>query len=234
MAHAKTTLIPLYAEADEPRVRPVLDALRQKRFSVSDDAQNPKTDGIVLFFLSENIGNDAAAIDRFLALDARKAEIIPVNLDGSTPPAPIGNAIMARNTIFAERYSVEELAGRIADAAAKPAAAVSKTRNWIIAAAAAAVLALIGIVLWRVIPKGSEPAAAEATPATTAEPRIPQAAGISAEELGELRRKTAGRASARSILQTVPKKTGSRTGTAKRTGTRLNAPRGTISTFCGT
>ncbi len=183
MAHAKTTLIPLYAEADEPRVRPVLDALRQKRFSVSDDAQNPKTDGIVLFFLSENIGNDAAAIDRFLALDTRKAEIIPVNLDGSTPPAPIGNAIMARNTIFAERYSVEELAGRIADAAVKPAAAVSRTRNWIIAAAAAAVLALVGIVLWRVIPKGSEPAAAEAAPAPTAEPRIPQAAGISAEEL---------------------------------------------------
>ncbi len=184
MALTKLSLVPLYTKADESRVLPVLDALRQRKIPVSDNGESPKAGGIVLFFLSANLQDDPPVINRFLLLDSGKSEIIPVNLDGSAPPDLIGNAMMAKNTIFAERYSVEELADRIAGAAKKPAKAVSRTRNIIIVAAAAIVLAGVGILLWRIIPRGTgEPK----TDNTTAPVHIPDGLGISAEELEQIR-----------------------------------------------
>ena len=170
---AKRILYPLYAAEDEPRVRPILDALKETGFSIGK-TDAPEKGGAVLFFLSDKLNGASDAIDAFLRFDAEKRDIIPVNLDGSTPPALIGNAIMARNTVFAERYTEEELAGRIADALKKPAAIASKLRKWIIAAAAVVLLAVLGIVLWRVL--GSKPAQetdAEATPAPVIPGEIP-------------------------------------------------------------
>ena len=138
---AKGTLYPLFAAQDEPTVRPILDALKGKGFSV-DPARKPKN-GVVLFFLSANMREDMPEIDEFLRLDAQKSDVIPVNLDGSAPPELIENAIMARNTIFAERYTAEELVDRIARALKKPVAIASKLRKWIVAAAAVVLLAVL-------------------------------------------------------------------------------------------
>ena len=180
---AKRILYPLYAAEDEPRVLPILDALKENGFSIGK-ADAPKKGGAVLFFLSDKINDASNAIDAFLRFDAEKRDIIPVNLDGSTPPALIGNAIMARNTIFAERYTEKELAGRIADALKKPVVIASKLRKWIVAAAAVVLLAVVGIVLWRVL--GSKPAQetdAEATPAPTELPYVDPKTGIRPEDL---------------------------------------------------
>jgi Leucine-rich repeat (LRR) protein len=184
---AKGTLYPLFAAQDEPTVRPILDALKGKGFSV-DPARKPKN-GVVLFFLSANMREDMPEIDEFLRLDAQKSDVIPVNLDGSAPPELIENAIMARNTIFAERYTGEELVDRIARALKKPVAIASKLRKWIVAAAAVVLLAVIGIVLWRVLgSKEAEETVVETTPAPTpaptAAPVIP--GGIPPEDVGRI------------------------------------------------
>jgi hypothetical protein len=167
---AKRTLYPLFAAADEQAVRPILDALKEKGFAV-DQENSPKKNGAVLFFLSKNLTDASPEIDRFLQLDAQKSEVIPVNLDGSTPPKLIENAIMARHTIFAERYTTKELVDRIADALKQPVAIASKTWKWIVAAAAVVLLAVVGIVLWRVLANGcAQEVDVETTPAPTAVP----------------------------------------------------------------
>ena len=166
---AKRTLYPLFAAQDEPVVRPILDALKQNGFAV-DQGHAPKKNGAVLFFLSKNLTEASPEIDEFLRLDAQKCDVIPVNLDGSAPPTLIENAIMARNAIFAERYTTDALADRIADALKGPAPA-AKLRKWIIAAAAVVLLAVVGVVLWRVLAnKGAKGTGADATPAPTAAP----------------------------------------------------------------
>jgi Leucine-rich repeat (LRR) protein len=167
---AKHTLYPLFTAEDEQSVRPILDALKNKGVSISE-APVPKKNSAVLFFLSKHVTEESPVTDAFLRLDAQKLDVIPVNLDGSTPPKLIETAIMARNTIFAERYTLEELVDRIADALKKPVAIASKLRKWIIAAAAVVLLAVVGIVLWRVLAsKGAGEVDAEATPAPTAVP----------------------------------------------------------------
>lgn len=174
---AKRTLYPLFAEADAPGVQPVLDALKEKGFG-TDRRKAPEQDDIVLFFFSENLTEDSAETDEFLRCDAQKLDVIPVSLDGAAPPALIENAIRARNTIFAERYTPEELAGRIAEAAAKePAAAVSRMRKRIIIAAAVVLLAGAAILLWRLLDRKEEPpeitTEALTVPTTTAGPLLP-------------------------------------------------------------
>ena len=178
---AKRTLYPLFPAADEPIVRPILDALKGKGFAV-DPEHSPKKNDAVLFFLSKNLEEASPEVDRFLQLDAQNCDVIPVNLDGSTPPALIENALMARNTIFADRYTAEELVDRISGALKAPVAIASKLRKWIIAAAAVVLAAVVGIVLWRVLAnKGAQEVDVETTPAPTAPPVIPD--GIPPEDI---------------------------------------------------
>lgn len=182
----KRTLYPLFAAEDEQAVRPILDALNEKGFSVNH-THEPKKNDAVLFFLSGHMKEDAPEIDAFLRIDAQKCDVIPVNLDGSTPPVLIENALMARNAIYAGRYTTEELCDRIAGALKKPVAIASKLRKWIIAAAAVVLLAVVGIVLWRILAnKGTEEAGAETTPAPTAVPSVPTEAGIPPEDLARV------------------------------------------------
>ena len=183
---ARRTLYPLFPAADEPIVRPLLDALKGKGFAV-DPEHSPKKNDAVLFFLSKNLEETSPEVDRFLQLDAQNCDVIPVNLDGSTPPALIENALMARNSIFADRYTAEELVDRIAGALKKPVAIASKLRKWIIAAAAVVLAAVVGIVLWRVLgSRKAEETAVETTPAPTAAPTVPTASGISPEDLARI------------------------------------------------
>ncbi len=181
---AKRTLYPLYAAEDEQAVRPVLDGLRAKGFAIAPQSGIPKKKDAVLFFLSKNMTEQSQAVDDFLRMDTQGAYSIPINLDGSTPPALIENAILARNTIYAERYSTAELAARIADALKTPSVLQPRLARWLIVAAAAALLAMTVFVLIRIFGgRGIQQTSAEATPEPTATPFIDPQANIKPEEL---------------------------------------------------
>ncbi|MBR4906261.1 MAG: hypothetical protein IKZ44_05335 [Clostridia bacterium] len=179
----KQTICPLYAPADAEAVRPVLDALRKKGVPVRK-TDKPKRGDAVLLFLSENLKEDSPAAAQFFAIQSKTASLIPVALDESTPPELIKNALLARNTIAAERYSADELAERIASAVAK------KNRlPWIIGIAGAAVL-IAAAVLLIVNAIKAKPAVTQTepqeTPAPTAVPRVPERVGLRPEDLARV------------------------------------------------
>ena len=80
----KRAIYPLYAPADESRVKPILDALGQRGVTVRS-AKPGKKDALMLF-LSESLSADSPAVDDFFRLNAGRELVIPVNLDGCTPP----------------------------------------------------------------------------------------------------------------------------------------------------
>ncbi len=181
MTYRKMKLFPLYAKADKERVAPILDALRAKGFPIADESEMPKKSGVMLLFMSERLNEAITLMETFFANDAKGVETVPINLDGSTPPELLKNALYSRNTIFAERYSVEELAQRIATA--KPFEATKKPLPIILAAAAAALVIAGGIFLATKLLPAKETMLPESTPAPTAEPVIPSEAGLTAEDL---------------------------------------------------
>ncbi|MDO4853692.1 MAG: hypothetical protein Q4A88_09790, partial [Clostridia bacterium] len=183
ITYRKKKLFPLSAKADEAKVRPVLDALKAQGFSIARENETPTKSGVMLLFLSESSKEDPKLSETFFACEAQGIDAVPVNLDGSKPPELIENALYSRNTIFAERYTPEELSERIATA--KPFEVTQKPLP-IILIAAAAVLALAGIIvlITRLLP-AKETSATEtaSTPAPTAEPIIPAEAGLLPEDL---------------------------------------------------
>ncbi len=181
--YRKRKLFPLYAKADEKRVAPILDALQTKGFPIAKAGEAPNKNGVMLLFTSDRLHDEAALLDAFFASDADGVETVPVNLDGSTPPELLQNALYSRNTIFAERYSVDELAERIASA--KPFETAKKPLPVILAAAAAALAIAAGIFLTIKLLPAEETVAIEPdpTPAPTAAPVVPAQAGITAEDL---------------------------------------------------
>ena len=181
MTYRKKKLFPLYAEADKERVAPILDALRATGFSIADENETPNKRGVMLLFTSERLNEAPALLETFFANDAKGVETVPINLDGSTPPELLKNALYSRNTIFAERYSVEELAQRIATA--KPFEAAKKTLPIILAAAAGALVIAGGIFLAVKLLPAKETDASETAPAPTAVPVVPAEAGLTAEDL---------------------------------------------------
>ena len=183
IAYRKKKLFPLFAEADKERVAPILDALRAKGFPIADESEMPKKSGVMLLFTSERLNEAITLMETFFANDAKGVETVPINLDGSTPPELLKNALYSRNTIFAERYSVEELAQRIATA--KPFEATKKPLPIILTAAAAALMIAGGIFLATKLLPAKETVAIEpeSTPAPTAVPVVPAQAGLTAEDL---------------------------------------------------
>ena len=147
----KRAIYPLYATADESRVRPILEALRQQGVRVRETAAKVgKRDGLLLF-LSENVSADSPTADAFFRLSVGRELVIPVDLDGSAPPEELHRALMARHTLDGRKYSAAELAGRI----------VSPLRiRWKIApllAAAAAVILLTAAVIILLKPRREGP-----------------------------------------------------------------------------
>ena len=110
----KRVIYPLYAAADEGRVKPILDALKEKGVTVQK-ANPGKRDALVLF-LSENLGGEGPEESAFFRLSAGRELVIPVNLDGCTPPEELQSALMARHALDGAKYGPEELAERIAKA----------------------------------------------------------------------------------------------------------------------
>ncbi|MBQ7754595.1 MAG: hypothetical protein IJR78_02555, partial [Clostridia bacterium] len=138
----KRAIYPLYAPADEGRVKPILDALQQKGVTVRTKAPG-KGDALVLF-LSENLPAEGPETDAFFRLNAGRELVIPVNLDGSTPPEELQSALMARHALDGRKYGTAELA----DLIAKAVAGEKKSRLPLALAlvAAAALLAVGGLI----------------------------------------------------------------------------------------
>ena len=91
----KRAIYPLYAPADESRVKPILDALKKKGVTVR--GADPRKGDALMLFLSESLAADSPEADAFFRLNAGRALVIPVNLDGSTPPEELQRALMARH-----------------------------------------------------------------------------------------------------------------------------------------
>ena len=171
-------IYPLYAAADESRVRPILDALAAKGVTVRKTSPG-QGDALVLF-LSSHMRGEGPEVNAFFRLSAGRALVIPVNLDGCTPPEELQSALMARHALDGQKYTGEELAGLIANAVEK------KSRlPLILSLTAAAILLFVGgLILWkqRTRPEPEAPVAeatptveptAEPTPAPTEDPRVP-------------------------------------------------------------
>ena len=184
----KQPVYPLYASQDAEAVRPVLDALRRQGINVRETDKPKKGDAIVLF-LSGNLTEDSPAAERFFAIQSKDTTVIPIAMDDSTPPDLIRNALLARHSIAAERYSTDELAKRIADALRN-----RKLLPWIICLAGVVLLAVIGIMLFRAFgdrcsqdDSGSDPGSDPVTtPAPTEVPRVPEESGLKPEDLARV------------------------------------------------
>ena len=165
----KRLIYPLYAPADAAKVKPILDALEAKGAALRDRQANPGKEDALLLFLSEGLKADGPEADAFFRLNAGRELVIPVNLDGCTPPEELQNALMARHALDGRKYGPAELADLIARATRSE----GKSRLPLILSVAAAVilLAVGGVILWK--NKSAAPVqttVAEATSAPTDTP----------------------------------------------------------------
>ena len=177
----KRVIYPLYAPADDDKVAPLLEALRQQGLVVRSAQARPGRQDALVLFLSESITAGSPTLDAFFRLSAGRELVIPVNLDGCTPPEELQNALMARHALDGTKYTAVELAERIAGAAKGE----KKSRLPLALAAAAAVILLAagGIVLWKNLPRqdagriqadaGAPTLAPTAAPVPTPEPDMP-------------------------------------------------------------
>ena len=156
-------IYPLYAPADEGKVTALLEALRQQGVTVRSAQEEPgKRDALVLF-LSESIAADSPVLDTFFRLSAGRELVIPVNLDGCTPPEALQNALMARHALDGTKYSTQELAERIAVA---PRSQRKSNLPLALSVAAALILLIVGGVILR--KTRQKPAETETEPEPTA------------------------------------------------------------------
>ena len=176
----KRAIYPLYAPADESRVKPILDALKKKGVTVR--GADPRKGDALMLFLSENVAADSPEADAFFRLNAGRALVIPVNLDGCTPPEELQRALMARHGLDGQKYEPEELADRIATAAMGD----RRNRLPLILSLAAAVTLLVvgGIVLFQKRQAPPPPLPPTPIPATpTPEPVFPKEVDLTLQEL---------------------------------------------------
>ena len=147
----KRAIYPLYAPADEGRALPILEALREKGVTVRGPQAKAGKGDALLLFLSGNVGAEGPLADAFFRLNVGRELVIPVDLDGCMPSPELQSALMARHTLDGAKYSVPELADRIARAIEVR----QKNRLPLILSVAAAAILLLagGVILWRNLTK---------------------------------------------------------------------------------
>ena len=189
----KRAIYPLFAAADESKARPILNALKARGVTVRDGKTDPGKEDALLLFLSGALQENDPAAEQFFRFNEGRALIIPVNLDGTTPPESLQNALMARHTLDGAKYGTEELADRIARAAKGDGK--SKLPLILSVAAAVILLAVGGIIYWKNRPQTQVEQTVEATatptpeptavptPEPTATPRLPDNSNLAFEEL---------------------------------------------------
>ena len=194
----KRAIYPLYVPADESKVKPILQALRERNVKVRDPKAAAGKKDALLLFLSKDLSADGPAADQFIRLNAGRELVIPVNLDGCTPPEVLQSALMARHGLDGTKYGPQELAERIA----KAAAGEKRSRLPLVLSllGVAALLLVGGLIAWNLMGKPDlktvfaqatdtpaptpEPTAVPtATPAPTPTPPLPDNTDITLEQL---------------------------------------------------
>ena len=142
----KRAIYPLYAPNDESSVRPILDELQKRGFTVRSGQAKAGKDDALLLFLSEAISAEGPEADAFFRLNSGRELVIPVNLDGCTPPKDLQNVLMARHALDGRKYGTAELTELIA----KAAAGEKKNRLPLILSllGVAALLVVGGLIAW--------------------------------------------------------------------------------------
>ena len=172
----------LFAQADKTVLTPVLDALREKGIKVSEGS--PEGDEILLAALSENFYKDKTLTDALLAAVGKGGDkVLPLQLDKAAIPDDIKNAIYARNIIPVGGRDADLVADRIIDAL--PA---KKSRLPVaFIAGGAALLALAVFMIVRSMQGTPAQEAAPAAEETQKEIAYPLPAGLTAEELAQIK-----------------------------------------------
>ena len=160
----------LFAQADKTVLTPVLDALREKGIKVSEGS--PEGDEILL-----------AALSELAAVGKGGDKVLPLQLDKAAIPDDIKNAIYARNIIPVGGRDADLVADRIIDAL--PA---KKSRLPVaFIAGGAALLALAVFMIVRSMQGTPAQEAAPAAEETQKEIAYPLPAGLTAEELAQIK-----------------------------------------------
>ena len=169
----------MFTEPDRALFAPVLDALRAKGLRVSEAADSPGADDVVLVALSEQFYADGEAMDRLLGLLGAGAEnVLPLQMDDAPMPDVIKNALYARNIIPAAQRDAGLVAERIL--AAMPQ---KKSRMpLILSIAGVLLLAVVGLLIWR----GARAGGGEAAP-TMGDTPVAIPAGLTEEDLAQIR-----------------------------------------------
>ena len=136
---SKKQICPLFSAADREQAQPILDALRQKGFSLSEKS------GAVLLFLSKAFAADEDAQRRFFAADSAGREIVPIDLDGAAQPELVHSALIAKNAVAAAGRSAGEIAERVSTA---PIFQQSRPRRLSRTLLILALLLALGAALW--------------------------------------------------------------------------------------
>ncbi len=168
----------LFAPEDRELFAPVLEELRSRGLSVSEDTEFAKND-VILAALSERFYTDGEAVKKLLDCLAAGAEnVLPLQLDTSPIPDQVKNALYARNIIPASGRDSAQIAERIVSALPK-----KNRRLPVLLSAAALVLAVAaGLLIWN----GSRKTVEETEP-VMAEPESPVVAyGMTEEELRKI------------------------------------------------
>ncbi len=151
---AKRKFYPLYDLADEEKVRPILDKIKDDGYERTEE-EEPSARDVVFFFMSKNL-KEGSSIFGDLIKYADRSKIVPVNLDGAPLLSSIQGSIKASNAVFAERYTTEELAKRLEETL-RPGSDIPKwLRYTIIAVSAVILLSVTGVIISRALAKGND------------------------------------------------------------------------------
>lgn len=147
----------LFSESDSQKVTAVCSAMEGLRFAPLNAVprlNRAKRACAAVVFLSAGFGENPTLCDAFFAVKDAGVPIIPVRLDNAPLPEALEQALYARNSISAEKYSTDrELADRIRTAPALAAPAVTAAQKkaarrstGLLAGALAAVMVLIVLI----------------------------------------------------------------------------------------
>ncbi|MCR5116588.1 MAG: hypothetical protein K6A97_03675 [Lachnospiraceae bacterium] len=146
---AKRKFYPLYDPSDEESVRPILDKLEEKGYERSS-GKEPGGHDVIFFFMSKNLKEGSSIPNNFIKYN-KSFKFVPVNLDGSPLLSGIQGSIKASNALFAEKYLTDELADRLGESLRSGIGIPKWFRNTLIAASAVLLVAVFGVIIYRVI-----------------------------------------------------------------------------------
>lgn len=181
---AEKKIVLLCTEEDREALQEIEQHLRAAGIRVTEE-EDAGRKALVLAVLSRHFYADSARTQKLLSLLGEGAEnVLPLQLDTSPIPDTIKNAVYARNIISAEGRDAAQVAERI-----KTALPGKKNRFPLILSAAG--LVLLAVIVFLLLRPAKEPEPVEEpeeiVAAQEAEIPVPLPAGLTQEDLNEIR-----------------------------------------------